>query len=417
MKTLFKGSLPRLKPPRSGVVKLKPLALSNLRLHNLSLSDGKMSQQMLLKLTGGLIFSGAVLTYLSAFSLPGLPRLGSPVFLDSFLWKTTGPVRQSLVNLDQAQRFLLQPGDHSSAILGQTSGDSPGSHTPQATDGDSLEQASQSPEQSPLPQAQPKRSSIALTQPQASPRVSQGKAIDTMLEMRVALSTGTPSLEIASSTNTSITDLSGQNYCSLKAQTSFVVYPRNNGMAMDNCQLSNSAWIEPGQGGYVYVNNRWYKGRVLIMASDRGLTAVNFVLLRDYLSSVVGSEMYGHWPLEALKAQAVAARSYALVHHVRNASRPYDLDNTQRYQAYLGIAKETNTTQAAVVATRGEFISYKGGIVESLYAASDTIVDTVHNGNGMSQSGAMDLAAQGYSYTDILGNYYPGTSLSRLVVH
>jgi peptidoglycan hydrolase-like amidase len=250
-----------------------------------------------------------------------------------------------------------------------------------------------------------------------APRVKQGKAIDTMLEMRVALATQTPSLEIASSTNAYLTDLNGQNYCSLKAQISFVLSSNSNGMGMDNCQLSNSAWIEPGQGGYVYVNDRWYRGRVLIMASNRGLTAINFVLLKDYLSSVVGSEMYAHWPLEALKAQAVAARSYALVHHVRNASRPYDLDNTQRYQAYLGIAKETNTTQAAVVATRGEFISYKGGIVESLYAASDTIVDTIHNGNGMSQSGAMDLATRGYSYTDILGNYYPGTSLSRLVVN
>jgi peptidoglycan hydrolase-like amidase len=155
---------------------------------------------------------------------------------------------------------------------------------------------------------------------------------------------------------------------------------------------------------------------VLLMASGDRLTAVNFVLLHDYLSSVVGSEMYVNWPLESLKAQAVAARSYALVHHVRNASRPYDLDNTQRYQAYLGIGKETNTTQTAVVATTGEFISHNGGIVESLYAASDEIVASAHNGNGMSQTGAMELANQGYTYTEILGNYYPGTSLSRLVV-
>ena len=68
------------------------------------------------------------------------------------------------------------------------------------------------------------------------------------------------------------------------------------------------------------------------------------------------AKLYVHWPLEALKAQAVAARSYALTHHVRHANRAYDLDNTQRYQAYLGIAKETNTTQAAVAATTGEFI-------------------------------------------------------------
>jgi len=152
------------------------------------------------------------------------------------------------------------------------------------------------------------------------------------------------------------------------------------------------------------------------MGNGSTLTAVNFVLMHDYLSSVVGSEMYVNWPLEALKAQAIAARSYALVHHVRHANRPYDLDNTQRYQAYLGIAKETNTTQAAVAATSGEFISYNGGIVESLYAASDAIVQAAHGGRGMSQTGAMELARQGFRYTEILGNYYPNTSLSRLVV-
>ncbi|XGB40803.1 MAG: SpoIID/LytB domain-containing protein [Nodosilinea sp. LVE1205-7] len=380
------------------------------------MTEGKLSPQTVLrlKLVGGVVVSGAVLTYLSAFSLSNWSRGAGPTLLDSSLWKTTGSVRQSLVNLDQAQRFLLQPASTNQA---QTSLSSPGSQTSQATDADTLESVAGAPSPSSLPQAEANRPSSSLAQPQVAPRVKQGKAIDTMLEMRVALATQTPSLEIASSTNAYLTDLNGQNYCSLKAQISFVLSSNSNGMGMDNCQLSNSAWIEPGQGGYVYVNDRWYRGRVLIMASNRGLTAINFVLLKDYLSSVVGSEMYAHWPLEALKAQAVAARSYALVHHVRNASRPYDLDNTQRYQAYLGIAKETNTTQAAVVATRGEFISYKGGIVESLYAASDTIVDTIHNGNGMSQSGAMDLATRGYSYTDILGNYYPGTSLSRLVVN
>ncbi len=187
-------------------------------------------------------------------------------------------------------------------------------------------------------------------------------------------------------------------------------------MAFGDCKLTNTVWLEPGEGGFVYVGNRWYKGRVLLMANGNSLTAVNFVLLHDYLSSVVGSEMYVNWPLESLKAQAVAARSYALVHHVRNASRPYDLDNTQRYQAYLGIAKETNATQAAVAATTGEFISYNGGIVESLYAASDAIVQAAHGGRGMSQTGAMELASRGFNYTEILGNYYPGTSLSRLVI-
>jgi peptidoglycan hydrolase-like amidase len=234
--------------------------------------------------------------------------------------------------------------------------------------------------------------------------------------MRVAVAKNVGSLEVATSTDGYLMDLNGQGFCNLPAQQSMVLRPQGGGLGYGGCQLTNTVWLEPGEGGYVYVGDKWFKGRVLLMGSGSTLTAVNFVLMHDYLSSVVGSEMYVTWPLEALKAQAVAARSYALVHHVRNANRPYDLDNTQRYQAYLGIAKETNTTQAAVAATTGEFISYNGGIVESLYAASDAIVQAAHGGKGMSQTGAMELARQGYGYTEILGNYYPNTSLSRLVV-
>ncbi|NJM57326.1 MAG: SpoIID/LytB domain-containing protein, partial [Synechococcales cyanobacterium RU_4_20] len=57
-----------------------------------------------------------------------------------------------------------------------------------------------------------------------------------------------------------------------------------------------------------------------------------------------------------------------------------------------------------------------GGIVESLYAASDEIVMEAFKGGGMSQTGARDLSQQGYNYLQILGYYYPKTSLGRLAL-
>jgi peptidoglycan hydrolase-like amidase len=114
---------------------------------------------------------------------------------------------------------------------------------------------------------------------------------------------------------------------------------------------------------------------------------------------------------EALKAQAVAARSYALVHMIRPASKWYHLGATQRWQVYKGITTEYNSTINAVRSTKGQILSYKGGIVESLYAATDDIVMNVHQGRGMSQTGAYQLADSGYSYQQILANYYPGVSL------
>ncbi|NJL46727.1 MAG: SpoIID/LytB domain-containing protein [Leptolyngbyaceae cyanobacterium SM2_5_2] len=365
----------------------------------------------------GVALVGLALTQVPASPLSVLRSPAPTNPLGSSLWGAAGPVRQSNVDLYRARRLLIQSGVATTAPSTATSSTAASSTTQAQPSKSSTGTAN--PTQSDVPAG---AGSKTVPQPQTppSPAVATSfdpsKTIDTNLEMRVAIAKGVSSLEVATSADGYLMDLNGQNYCNMSAQKSFVLRPQDGGMAFGSCQLTNTAWLEAGEGGYVFVGDNWYKGRVLLMQSGNAITAVNFVLLHDYLSSVVGSEMYVNWPLESLKAQAVAARSYALVHHVRHANRSYDLDNTQRYQAYLGIGKETNTTQAAVAATTGEFISYNGGIVESLYAASDAIVEAAHGGNGMSQTGAMEMASQGHNYTEILGNYYPGTSLSRLVV-
>lgn len=418
MRDLWKAQLPRLRTVRLKAVRLKPLNLPRLHWSKagprgaLGWASGKHAAPV--KVFGGLAFASLLLVQVSS-------PLGSRSNADSgtmspALWQTTGMVRQSIVDLYRARRLLVQttlPIDPSAAgaeaapsaapaSLGQPVASAAANAPAQSASVGGTKSLPQ-PADPPAPNA-------------ANSAFDPGKTIDTNLEMRVAIAKNSSNLEVATSVDGYLMDLGGQNYCNLPAQSSVVLRPQGSGMAAGSCTLSSSVWLEPGEGGYVYVGDSWYKGRVLLLTDGSGLMAVNFVLMHDYLSSVVGSEMYVNWPAEALKAQAVAARSYALVHHVRHAKRAYDLDNTQRYQAYLGIGKETNTTQAAVMATTGEFISYDGGIVESLYAASDAIVQAAHGGNGMSQTGAMELATKGYNYTQILGNYYPGTSLSRLVV-
>ncbi len=240
--------------------------------------------------------------------------------------------------------------------------------------------------------------------------------IDDALEMRVAIARNAEQVAIGTETPGWTVDLATQTRCEVPAQTALAVVPTATGMQVGDCQFSGAVWLEAIHGGLVSVEGDWYRGRVLLINQGGRLLAVNFVLLRHYLSSVVGSEVFPDWPAAALQAQAIAARSYALTHHVRPASQYFDLDNTQRFQAYRGVAVETNTTQAAVATTAGQFLSYRGGIVESLYAASDQIVQEAHGGQGMSQTGARDLARQGFTYGQILSTYYPGTSISRLVV-
>ncbi|MAF41144.1 MAG: sporulation protein SpoIID [Cyanobium sp. ARS6] len=171
-----------------------------------------------------------------------------------------------------------------------------------------------------------------------------------------------------------------------------------------------------GNGGSVLVNGRAYEGTIHLLNRGQGWLAINQINLESYVASVVGAEMPSHWDHEALKAQAVAARSYGLVHMLRPATSDWNLGDTTRWQAYAGRTSSTDSTIQATEATRGLVLSFKGGLVESLYAATQDISDEAHGhlGASMSQHGAQNLALQGLRFNEILGRYYAGASLARI---
>lgn len=270
--------------------------------------------------------------------------------------------------------------------------------------------------------AQPSSTAAKPRQQPAAPKVdvqalppepSDNPTIDNYTEMRVALTKQAPSVTVAASQGGAIVSTGGDLIESLPANVGYQVSADARGLFVNGQPVPTAVWLEP-DSGYVAVGDRWYRGRLLLVWQNGGVMAVNYVMLKDYLYSVVGAEMSASWSIEALKAQAVAARSYAIVHTVRHQGRTYDLDDTQRYQAYKGVATEASSTHQAVHETAGEFISYGGGVVESLYAANQDIVNDAHSGYGMSQTGALDLAQQGYRYYEILSAYYPDTSVGRI---
>ncbi len=235
-----------------------------------------------------------------------------------------------------------------------------------------------------------------------------------VIEMRVAIANGDKSLVVGTSTPGEILDARGKLLGKLPANQATNVLPNGSNLRLGKWDTPRGVWVKPTNGGYVFVGDRWYRGDLLLVSQGSGLLAVNYVDLESYITSVVGCEVSPSWPIDALKAQAIAARSYALVHYLRPAHSLYNLGNTERWQVYKGVSSEWNTTRQAVEETRGVFLSYKGGVVESMYAASDEIVKNVFGGRGMSQNGALSLAQKGYNYQQILGNYYPGTSLAWL---
>ena len=175
-------------------------------------------------------------------------------------------------------------------------------------------------------------------------------------------------------------------------------------------------WMRSTTDDALQADGRAYGGLFRILRAADGFQVVNHLSLESYISSVVGGEMPSTWKMEALKAQAVAARSYAMAHMARPADQHWHLGDTTRWQNYEGLSSVSGRTRQAASTTAGVILSYQGGIVESLYAATQQIVDEAHGhlGASMSQTGAQELAQQGLRFNEILGRYYQGASLARL---
>ncbi|NJO80943.1 MAG: SpoIID/LytB domain-containing protein [Cyanobacteria bacterium RM1_2_2] len=245
--------------------------------------------------------------------------------------------------------------------------------------------------------------------------VPASSMVDSLIEMRVAIAEGVPALSVGSAAEAAVMDQDRNPLLTLAAGTSYGVQPDGSGLGLNGTQLPSIILIEPANGNLFTLGDRTYRGRLLLVNDGGKIWAVNLVNLRHYLHSVVASEVSPSWKPEALKAQSVAARSYALTYYFKPMSSLFHMGATEYYQVYSGIDREAPETSQAVDATAGEFVSYRGGIVESLYAASDDIVAEAFQGHGMSQLGALNLAEQGYTYHQILANYYPGTGLGRIV--
>jgi stage II sporulation protein D len=114
--------------------------------------------------------------------------------------------------------------------------------------------------------------------------------------------------------------------------------------------------------------DRPYRGQVYVTVANGALRAVNVVGLEAYLYGVVPSEMPRDWLPEALKAQAVAARSYALA--VKKSGSWFDLYPDTQSQVYLGIAHEAPTTTAAVQGTAGQVVMYGGRVATTYFFSS-----------------------------------------------
>lgn len=120
----------------------------------------------------------------------------------------------------------------------------------------------------------------------------------------------------------------------------------------------------------VAINGKKFRGELEIMLNPKNpstLHVVNDVMLEDYLKGVVPSESPASWPLESLKAQSVAARTYAVGNWKRREGLGFDLMSTVADQMYTGIDAERDSSNQAVKETIGQVLIYNGKPINALF--------------------------------------------------
>lgn len=189
-------------------------------------------------------------------------------------------------------------------------------------------------------------------------------------DLRVGLAAGQGSVTISPAAGKGMAQTDAGKSVSLAAGQSYDVRWQAGAFLVGREKLRGEVLtIRPSDksDGGLALDGRRYRGSLELRHRGAGLTAVNIVPVDDYLLSVVPEEMPTDWPAEALKAQSVAARSFALKSRGRHAAEGYDLCTTTHCQLYKGIASEKTASTAAVRATRGEVLTYGGQPIEALF--------------------------------------------------
>lgn len=129
--------------------------------------------------------------------------------------------------------------------------------------------------------------------------------------------------------------------------------------------------IDISGGETVKVDGKSYRGSITLEKNSDGLiNVINTLSVEDYLCAVLPREMSPSFEAEALKAQAVAARTYVLKHLGKHSSSGFDVCDTIHCQVYGGYSSESEKTTAAVKATAGQVALYNGALIDAVYSAS-----------------------------------------------
>ncbi len=131
------------------------------------------------------------------------------------------------------------------------------------------------------------------------------------------------------------------------------------------------AQIEDGEGGNLIIDGDEFRGRIEFFKKNSAYTLINVLEIEEYLLGVLPSEVANSLPKEALKAQAVVARSFSeFSKNTKHSSDGFDLCNSTHCQVYKGVSSETSETTNAVLETKGVKIYYDDKVINATYFSS-----------------------------------------------
>ncbi|HAN05301.1 MAG TPA: hypothetical protein DCW72_00205 [Elusimicrobia bacterium] len=188
--------------------------------------------------------------------------------------------------------------------------------------------------------------------------------------IRVAIARNSPSLKLKTASQIYVQEMrTGQKFM-LVQNANYEVRPRSGGIAVAGQELSSPVKLLAAAGPErIRLGKHLYKGDIILHANQDGrLDIIEDLSLEDYLYGVLPAEMSPDWPLEALKAQAVASRTYAM--RYINPAKPYDVTNGVETQVYNGTSRINPRIIEAVDSTRGEVLKYKGSLVRAYFHAA-----------------------------------------------
>lgn len=119
--------------------------------------------------------------------------------------------------------------------------------------------------------------------------------------------------------------------------------------------------------GPIAWNGRPYRGKLEVRRGSKGWVVVNVLDVETYLRGVLKMEINPAWPMEAIRAQAIVARTYAISHAGQSGAKGYDFDDSHNAQVYRGVNAEDPTLDKGIAATRGLVVAWQGQLALTPY--------------------------------------------------